>query len=281
MSTFTNFTRTAAQAGMGLLFAMLAANCPARDFVATQPAPRVEYWQKRQAIIEQELRDPTRMAAVKLLFVGDSITDYWLLHDDPWVPGQLFGLQVWNDNFGPMATLNRGLNIGISGDRIEHVLHRISPKSAGGLGQMDAPGLKPEFIVLLIGINNSWAAESPVVDSIAAGTRAVLRLAHQRQPRARIILQSLLPTREPARNIGVVRPVNIELAAMAASPEFAPFTSYLDLHAGFVDAQGVQIARYFDDGLHPNQAGYRAWRDLLLPFLARERAKSAPSVPGK
>ena len=28
----------------------------------------------------------------------------------------------------------------------------------------------------------------------------------------------------------------------------------------------------FTDGLHPNEAGYRVWRDRLLPFLDEQRA---------
>jgi lysophospholipase L1-like esterase len=70
----------------------------------------------------------------------------------------------------------------------------------------------------------------------------------------------------------VVLPVNQQLVKMAASAEFSPFTVYLDLFPGFVDAQGQQIGGLFTDGLHPNQAGYRVWRDRLLPFLDRQRA---------
>jgi hypothetical protein len=35
---------------------------------------------------------------VKLLFVGDSITDFWLLHDSPWVQGQKFGGDITHPN---------------------------------------------------------------------------------------------------------------------------------------------------------------------------------------
>ena len=56
---------------------------------------------------------------------------------------------------------NRALNIGISGDRTEHLLFRLLPKSLGGLGHLDADALAPEFFVLMVGINNSYAAEPP------------------------------------------------------------------------------------------------------------------------
>ena len=261
----------------------------AGGFASTKPTPRVEHWQKRQLAIEQELQDRLRMAATRLVFVGDSITDFWLFDDNPWVSGQKYGLQVWNESFAGTAPQNRALNIGISGDRTEHLLYRITPRSAGGLGHLDAPGLKPEFLVVMLGINNTWAAESPVADSVFEGVRAVLGVLHERQPQARIVLQGLLPTNDPAKNREVVQVVNRRLQALARSPQWSAFTVWLDLTPGFVDAQGRQVGALFTDGLHPNQAGYRVWRDRLLPFLAAERLKTAAaetsrgalSPPGK
>jgi lysophospholipase L1-like esterase len=239
----------------------------------------VEHWQTRQLAIAQELQDHTRMAATRLVFVGDSITDFWLFDDNPWVSGQKYGRQVWNESFAGSPPQNLALNIGISGDRTEHLLHRIKPRAAGGLGHLDAPGLAPEFLVVMLGINNTWAAETPVADSVFEGVRAVLVAAHERQPRARIVLQSLLPTNDPAKNREVVQVVNQRLQALALSPAWSAYTSWLDLTPGFVDAQGQQVSALFTDGLHPNQAGYRVWRDRLLPWLAAERVK-ASNRPG-
>ena len=259
-----------------LLVALAGLGTPAadaRDFASTRPAPRVEYWQQRQATIDAQMADTARLRAVKLVFVGDSITDFWLLGDDPWIPGRLHGRAVWDESFGGRVPNNLALNIGISGDRTEHLLHRILPKAQGGRGQLDAAALAPEFFVLMVGINNSYAAESPVADSVYEGVLAVLRALHASKPRTRIVLQSILPTSEPARDEAVVRPVNARLAALARSPEFAGFTAWLDLVPTFVDAQGRQDARLFVDGLHPSEAGYRVWRDRLLPALAAARAQ--------
>jgi lysophospholipase L1-like esterase len=269
--------------------AVLTATAQAAGFVSTQPKPRVEHWQNRQSAISQELQDRNRMAATRLVFVGDSITDFWLFDDNPWVSGQKYGRQVWNESFAGGTPQDLALNIGISGDRTEHLLHRITPCAAGGLGHLDAPGLKPDFLVVMLGINNTWAAESPVADSVFEGVRAVLLAAHARQPQARIVLQSILPTNDPVKNRDVVQVVNQRLQALAGSPDWSAFTGWLDLTPGFVDAQGQQVAALFTDGLHPNQAGYRIWRDRLLPFLATERrkatattaAREARSAPGK
>ncbi len=250
-----------------------ACGAAARDFTSTRPEARVEYWQQRQATIEAQVADTAQLPAVKLVFVGDSITDFWLLGDDPWIPGRLHGRRIWDESFGGAVPQNRALNIGISGDRTEHLLFRILPKTQGGLGELDAAALAPEFFVLMVGINNSYAPEAPVADSVFEGVLAVMRSLHARKPGARLMLQSILPTSEPARDATVVRPVNARLMALAASPEFAGFSTWLDLFPSFVDAQGRQDARLFVDGLHPSEAGYRVWRDRLVAALARARLR--------
>ena len=245
----------------------------ADDFASTKPTQRVEYWQKREADIAVQLRDAEALSKVKLVFLGDSITDFWQLGDNPWVTGQLFGKQSWDESFAGEPAENRALNLGISGDRTEHVLYRILPASAGGLGQLDPPELKPDVILVLIGVNNTWAEETPVVDSVVAGIVQVLTAVHARKPDARIVLQSLIPTNDAAKNRDVLLPVNRRIAELARSPQFSGFVSYLDLYPLFVDAAGQQNGAYFvTDGVHPNRAGYRVWRDRLVPYLRELRA---------
>ena len=64
------------------------------------------------------------------MFIGDSITDFWLLGDNPWAVGQKFGRAIWDQSFGA-ASAHPALNLGISGDRIEHVLYRIAAPADG------------------------------------------------------------------------------------------------------------------------------------------------------
>jgi lysophospholipase L1-like esterase len=47
---------------------------------------------------------------------------------------------------------------------------------------------------------------------------------------------------------------------------------FLDLYPLFTDSAGKQNAAFFvTDGVHPNDAGYRAWSARLLPFLKQQR----------
>ena len=242
-------------------------------FRSNQPSPRLEYWQQRVIAIDRELSERTNVESTHLLFMGDSITDFWLLGNSPWRRDVRYGRALWDESFGPGAGPNRAMNLAVSGDRTEHVLHRIKPRREGGLGQLDADGLNPEFVVLLVGINNSWMPEEPVVDSIVQGIQAVVTAVSAKLPKARIVLQTLLPTAEAERNLGVVEPVNRVIMGLAADPQYLSRLSVLDLHAVFVDRSGRQISNYFVDGLHPNEAGYRASRDRLIQHLQQERSR--------
>ena len=178
------------------------AQLQARDFASTQAQPRTEHWQRRQADIDTQLQDTAALPAYRLVFVGDSITDFWLFDNNPWGKGR-YGRRIWDESFGGRDPANRALNLGISGDRLEHVLHRLKPRAEGGLGVLDAPGLKPEFLVVLIGINNTWAGEEPLADSVFAGVQAVLTSLRQRQPqvghqRKALVLQEAAPRRGAA-----------------------------------------------------------------------------------
>ena len=251
-------------------------------FVSESPLRRVEYWQLRSEAINAELEKRAALPAVKLVFLGDSITDFWQLGENPWVRGQKFGQDSWKPAFVEGSPENRALNMGISGDRTEHVLYRIQPKTAGGMGQLDAPELDPEFIVLMIGVNNTWAQEDPVVESVFAGIASVLDAVHARKPKARIILQSLLPTNDAARNRDVVVPVNARIKDLAARQPHAGYTVFLDLYPLFTDPAGKQnVAFFVTDGVHPNDAGYRAWSGRLLPFLKQQRDSAGVAHPAK
>lgn len=241
-------------------------------FRSTKPTARVEHFQKRQQEINLFLQNSNDLNEVKLLFIGDSITDFWLFDDNPWVSGQKYGRKIWNESFNVKGDKNFSFNMGISGDRLEHVLYRILPRSQGGLGQLDSNELNPEFIILMLGINNSWAVESPVAESVYQGILANLRALRALKPKSRIVLQSLLPTNNASKNKELVLIVNQRLQALVATPEFSKFVVFLNLYPYYMDADGRQIATYFADGLHPNDQGYTVWRDKLLEFLTKVRA---------
>lgn len=237
-------------------------------FVSQTPTPRIDYWQKRADDISRRLSAPDSLKPVRLLFIGDSITDFWHLDANPWFPGQFCGLSVWNESFTSPTSGRLALNMGVSGDRIEHVLHRLLPASQGGQGWLDRPDLQPDRVFVMLGINNSFEAEDPAVASITKGVEAVIARIRERRPAAQIVLQSLLPTDDNVKNRELVLPVNSLLRTFAERTEGV---RYLDLYSSFVDAKGAQRRELFNDSLHPSRSGYAVWRDRVIMFLDTEK----------
>lgn len=244
------------------------------EFVSAKPKMRQDYWQKRQNTITQFLNSTKDLSDVKLVFIGDSITDFWSIDENPWFPGLFCGLKEWNGTFSNGPKKYKAINLGISGDRTEHILYRLTPSKQGGLGELDRKDLKPEFVIILVGINNSFEFETPKVESITAGIKAVILAAHQKKPNATIILQSLLPTAEADRNSTVVNPVNAILANIENDKEFSKYIKFLDLHKYFIDDKGNQITNYFNDGLHPNRNGYAIWKKAIISKIDELRSLS-------
>lgn len=273
MSRSTLLSTLKAVIGSVLLLSFFSAIADSTTvFQSASPNARLEDWQQREIQIAHQLSDRTALAKVKLLFLGDSITDFWQTGQDLGEKNQWHGKKIWEESFTGTPVENFAENFGITGDRTEHILYRIEPTKNGGLGELDSPDLNPEYIILMVGINNSSAPEHPVADSIFEGVKAVALAVHQRKPHSRIILESLLPTGDPVKNSSVVKPVNQRLAKLAEAAEFSGSLSYLDLYSSFIKSNGKQRVDYFvKDGLHPNENGYRVWRDHLLPFIENDR----------
>jgi lysophospholipase L1-like esterase len=250
---------------IGLASPQFAAAQPQMKFVSQTPAPRVDYWQKRASEIMRVLAGKSSLKPIRIVFIGDSITDFWHLDGNPWFPGKYCGRAVWDQGFGPAAPARAALNLGVSGDRIEHVLYHLLPRSRGGDGWLDRPDLKPDRVFVMLGINNSFDVERPAVDSISKGVEAVIMRIHERMPGAQIVVQSLLPTDDDAKNRELVQPVNANLRLFAERDKALHF---LDLYSSFVDANGVQRRELFNDSLHPSREGYRIWRDRIVTFMS-------------
>src|SRR5215472_10726125 len=113
-----------------------------------------------------------KAGGIDLLFMGDSITDYWRR------PGPTGGSNVWAKLYGP----RHAANFGIGGDRTQHVLWRIEN------GELD--GLDPKVIVLMVGTNNS-GTDSP--DQISEGVEKIVAEMRDKCPKSRILLLAVFP----------------------------------------------------------------------------------------
>lgn len=181
-----------------------------------------------------------KKGGVDLLFVGDSITDFWAKA----------GNAIWAARYAPL----KAANFGISGDKTEHVLWRLQN------GNLD--GIKPKVVVLMIGTNNAGRDSAP---QIAEGVTAIVLEIRKQSPATKILLLAVFPRSEKPDH-----PLRAKLAAVNATIaqlDDAKSVHFLDIGQKFLQADGVMSKEVMPDFLHPGAAGYQIWADAMQPKL--------------
>jgi lysophospholipase L1-like esterase len=218
---------------------LIAVRAPAPN-TATIPSLAPMFQQKHQANLEV-----AKQGDVDLLFMGDSITDFWRNTE-----GNFAGKPVLDKYFGNLKVAN----FGIAGDTTQGVLYRLQ----NGEGQ----GFSPKAVMLMIGTNNTGrntAAE------IAEGVGAVVLEMQKDFPKARILLLGIFPrgaASDPVR--ATVIAINTIIARLHDSQR----VTYLDIGPKFLDTGGNIPKDVMSDGLHPTTKGYEIWAEAVREPLA-------------
>lgn len=197
----------------------------------------------REGIYHDRYLERARQGNIDILFLGDSITQYW---EDP-----ARGKPVWDREFAPLNAANFGIN----GDRTQHVLWRLQ--------NGEAEGYNPKVVVLLIGTNNTRRNTTP---EIIKGITAILQELQTRFPETKILLLGLLPrgdNNDPRKQ--QVIEVNKELLKMDDGKKIF----FLDIGDRFLDGEGNVSADLMPDLLHPNLKGYEIMADALREPVKR------------
>lgn len=98
-----------------------------------------------------------------------------------------------------------------------------------------------------------------------------LKMAHERFPNIRVILNSVKVARSRAANTPHVHELNRRLEAWAANRNWV---RYLDGTSYLTGPDGQPIREYYrEDELHLSAAGYAKWLELLEPVVREEWAK--------
>jgi lysophospholipase L1-like esterase len=177
-----------------------------------------------------------RTGNIGLLFVGDSITDWWARSAET----------IWDEHFGDLNPAN----FGIAGDTTQGVLWRMQN------GELD--GFQARLIVHMLGTNNINRNENA---DIVAGNAAIIEEYRTRQPQAKVLVLGVFPRGEEAGNPfrAAIAEINAGLEDLADNEEIF----YMDLADAFLSADGTLSPDIFPDGLHPNEAGYQIWADAM------------------
>jgi lysophospholipase L1-like esterase len=181
----------------------------------------------------------------RVIFIGDSITDYWKLPD--YFPGKPY------------------LNRGIDGQTTPQMLVRF---------RQDVIDLHPKVLVVLAGTNDIAGVTGHTRnEDIEANYASMAELA--RLHGIRVVFASLLPANNSSsedakesyalRSPERIRTLNQWLKDYCAKNGLV----YLDYFSALVDDKGMLKRDLSDDGLHPNAAGYKIMAPLAEAAIAR------------
>lgn len=224
---------------------------------AIDPQPRTDRgWQDRQVVLNQRVVEGGDKAQV--LFIGDSITQGW--------EGE--GKEVWAKYYAH----RNAINLGIGGDRTQHVLWRLEN---GNL-----KGVKPKAVVLMIGTNNS-NGEDNTPGQIADGVAAIVKKLRETLPDAKILLLAIFPRSEnysPQR--GKLAMINQVLHKQADEKN----VFWVDFGDRFLETDGTIPRDLMPDYLHLSPKAYGIWaesiEDRLSSILGDKRVTAmVPNVP--
>ena len=206
---------------------------------AIVPVPRTGSATNRQALVLQRAKE--NPGAYDIEFIGDSITQGW----------EGAGRNVWQQSYGQRKVIN----LGVGGDRTQHVLWRFEQ------GQLD--GVKAKVAVVMIGTNNSNNQDNTEAE-ILEGVNAIVQQIRTRQPDTKIILLGIFPrgqTFSPQR--GKILQVNQALARLDDGKNIF----YMDIGPQLIENDGSIARAMMRDYLHPGEAGYKIWADAMEPKL--------------
>ncbi len=182
---------------------------------------------------------PPAAGEERVVFMGDSITDFWGRRAGKFFPGKPY------------------INRGISGQTTPQMLIRFRP---------DVIALKPKAVVILAGTNDIASNTGPsTLEMIEDNLAGMTELAEANG--IKVILAAVMPTCDYIRNQSDRRPNSkiIELNTWIQDYAAKHHATYLDYFTPMLDDKGALKKELTDDGLHPNDSGY----ELILPVAQK------------
>ena len=204
---------------------------------AEYPWMTIERWKQMHA--EQVAR--AKAGNIDVMFLGDSITEGW-------------PKPIWDAQFGQF----KPANFGIGGDHTGNVLWRLQDPAIAAL--------KPKVIVLLIGVNNAGLCDE-TAEQVFPGIQAVVAKLRAQYPSARILLNSVLPTRELPND--PFRQRIVSLNRMVATLQDGRQVTVVNYGPKLTAADGRLSADVMPDYLHLSPKGYQMWADAMRPDIEK------------
>ena len=223
---------------VGMLFGAAAL---AEDNVPSTlvPVPR----SGAQMARHESFNERVKQGNVDLLLIGDSITQGW----------EGAGKEAWEKYYGK----RNAVNLGIGGDRTQHVLWRLDH------GNIE--GISPKLAVLMIGTNNSNGTDN-TAEEIAAGIEAITKKVREKLPQSKVLVLAIFPRGEKPNP---QREKNAKASEIASKLADNQNVFYLDIGDKFLAADGALSKEIMPDFLHLSPQGYEIWGASIEPMVVQ------------
>jgi lysophospholipase L1-like esterase len=178
----------------------------------------------------------------KVVFMGDSITEFWQVND------------------GNFFASNAFLNRGISGQTTPQMLLRF---------RQDVIALQPKVVVILAGINDIAENTGPTtIEGIMNNIISMCQLAKANQ--IKVILCSVLPANRFNWN-PKIQPAEKVIALNKEIKDYATKNGipYVDYFSAMVNNENGLDKKYGEDGVHPNLEGYKVMEALVMEAIKK------------
>ncbi len=215
------------------LISFTQVNAQDAKHAAVTPAPKEGGWIKRH----ESFNERVKQGNADLIFLGDSITQGW----------EGAGKEAWQKHF---ASRN-AVNLGIGGDRTQHVLWRLD--------NGNVEGIKPKLAVLMIGTNNSNGKDH-TAEEIGDGIKAIVTKLRMKLPDTKVLILAIFP-RGPMPN--AQREKNAQASQIASKLADDKMVYFLDIGPKFLTADGVLEKDIMPDFLHLSPKGYTIWAEAI------------------
>ncbi len=218
---------------------LVQSSLAANDVPSTlKPVPR----DGRQLERHNAFNERIKQGNVDLVFIGDSITQGW----------EGAGKDVWAQHYAP----RNAVNLGIGGDRTQHVLWRLDN------GNIE--GISPKLAVLMIGTNNSNGSDN-TAEETAAGIEAIVAKLRMQLPQTKVLILAIFPRGEKPNP---QREKNAKASEIASKLADDKNVFYLDIGPQFLGDDGVLSKDVMPDFLHLTPRGYEIWAAAIEPKVA-------------
>ncbi len=191
---------------------------------------------------------PPKNGNDRVVFMGDSITDFWGRQRGSFFPGKPY------------------LNRGISGQTTPQMLVRFRP---------DVANLQPKVVVILAGTNDIAGNTGP--ESLADIENNLSSMADlSKANKIRVVLATVMPVTDAIKPQTKRRPPAeiMKLDTWIKQYVARNGLTLLDYYSAMVDDHGMLKKDLTFDGLHPNAAGYEVMGPLAEKAIAEAESRN-------